>query len=95
MFASIASWQSGELTQKQWCYQQTEVKKRPETFVTEEQVKVIQAKDWLTLKEVALLLNVSPLTLRRWTLSGKIASRKIGRKHLYDRSQLLETGLSL
>jgi hypothetical protein len=27
------------------------------------QVKVIQAKEWLTLKEAALLLNVSPLTL--------------------------------
>src|SRR6266705_3405536 len=50
---------------------ETEVKRRPEVFITEQQVRVIQAKEWLTLKEAALLLNVSPLTLRRWTLAGK------------------------
>jgi excisionase family DNA binding protein len=61
---------------------ETEVKRRPGTFVTEEQVRVIQAKEWLTLKEAALLLNVSPLTLRRWTLAGRVKSKKVGRKHL-------------
>ena len=39
---------------------ETEVKSKPEAFVTEGQVKAIQAKEWLTLKEAALLLNVSP-----------------------------------
>jgi hypothetical protein len=42
---------------------ETEVKRKPEAFITDEQVKVIHAKEWLTLKEAALLLNVSPLTL--------------------------------
>ena len=51
---------------------ETMVKRRPEAFVTEEQVKAIQAKEWLTLVEAALLLNVSTLTLRRWTLAGKV-----------------------
>ncbi|MDR3712855.1 MAG: hypothetical protein P4L51_08570 [Puia sp.] len=51
---------------------ETMIKQEAEAFITEEQVKVIQAKEWLTLVEAALLLNVSPLTLRRWTLSGKV-----------------------
>jgi len=72
---------------------ETMIKRKPEAFITEERLRVINAKQFLTLKEAALLLNVSPLTLRRWTLSRKIASRKVGRKHLYDRSRLLETGL--
>ncbi len=31
-----------------------------------------EAKESLTLKEPALLLNVSPLNFRRWTLAGKV-----------------------
>jgi hypothetical protein len=31
-------------------------------FITEEQIRLIQAKEFLDLKEAALLLNVSPLT---------------------------------
>ena len=50
---------------------ETEVKRRPQAYITEEQVKAIQAKEWLTLKEAALLWNVSPLTLRRWVLAGE------------------------
>ena len=65
------------------------VKRKPKAFITEEQVKVIQVKEWLTLKEAALLLNVSPLTLRRWTLAGKMRSEKVGRKHLFRRKTLL------
>jgi len=44
---------------------ETMVKQKPKAFITEEQVRMIQAKEWLILKEAALLLNVSPLTLRR------------------------------
>ena len=44
---------------------ETEIKRKPHAFITEEQVRAIQAKEWLTLKEAALLLNLSPLTLRR------------------------------
>jgi excisionase family DNA binding protein len=53
-----------------------------------EQVRVIQAKEWLTLIEGALLLNVSPLTLRRWILAGKVKSQKMGRKHLFKKADL-------
>ena len=56
---------------------ETEVKRKPDAYITEEQVKAIQAKEWLTLVEAALLLNVSPLTLRRWTLAGKVKSKKV------------------
>jgi hypothetical protein len=41
---------------------ETEARRKPEAFITEEQVKAIQAKEWLTLVEAALLLNVSPLS---------------------------------
>jgi excisionase family DNA binding protein len=69
---------------------ETEVKRKPNAYITEEQVKAIQAKDWLTLKEAALLLNVSPLTLRRWTLAGKVKSKKVGRKHTFRRIELMK-----
>ena len=48
---------------------QTAIKKASSAYVTEEQIKVINAKQYLTLKEAALLLNSSALTLRRWTLA--------------------------
>ena len=70
------------------------VKRVPEAFITEEQVKAIQAKEWLTLVEAALLLNVSPLTLRRWTLAGKVKSKKLGKKHLFKKSNLLNNNKS-
>jgi excisionase family DNA binding protein len=69
---------------------ETMVKRKPQAFVTEEQVKAIQAKEWLTLKEAALLLNVSPLTLRRWTLAGKVRSTKVGKKHTFRRKELMK-----
>ena len=68
----------------------TEVRKKPEAYITEDQVRVIEAKEWLTLKEAALLLNVSPLTLRRWTLAGKVKSKKVGKKHAFRRADLLK-----
>jgi len=71
---------------------ETMVKRKPEAFITEEQVKVVQAKEWLTLKEEALLLNVSPLTLRRWTLAGRVKSEKVGRKHMFRKTDLKKIG---
>ena len=68
------------------------VKRKPEAFITEEQVKAIQAKESLTLVEAALLLNISPLTLRRWTLAGKVKSKKMGRKHAFRKADLLKIG---
>jgi excisionase family DNA binding protein len=67
---------------------ETEVKKRPGAFVTEEQVRAILAKEWLTLKEAALLLNISPLTVRRWVLGGKVSSHKMRKKHSFKRDEL-------
>jgi len=66
------------------------VKRKPEAFITEEQVRAIQAKEWLTLVEAALLLNVSPLTLRRWVLAGRVNSKKVGRKHAFRKAELMK-----
>ena len=66
----------------------TETKRKPKNFITEEEIKSIQAKENLTLIEAAILLNISPLTLRRWTLAGKMNSKKVGKKHLYVRENL-------
>lgn len=67
---------------------ETTVKQKPKTIITENEMKTIQAKQYLTLKEAALLLNVSPLTLRRWTFAGKLKSTKIGKKHCFERNDL-------
>ena len=64
------------------------VKRKPHAYLTEEQVKAVQVKKWLTLVEEAWLLNISPLTLRRWTLAGKVKSRKVGRNHVFKKMDL-------
>lgn len=63
-----------------------EKRRLPKAVMTEEEVKAIQAKEYLTLKEAAFLLNISPLTLRRWTLGGKVKSNKVGKKHVFHKS---------
>jgi excisionase family DNA binding protein len=68
---------------------ETEIKRRPSVYIREDELRVIQLKDNLTLKEAAILLNISPLTLRRWILSGKLKSRKVGKKHLLAKSDLV------
>ena len=45
----------------------------------------------LTLNEAALLLNISPLNLRRWTLCGKMPANKIGKKWAYKRIDIYAT----
>ena|SRR5450755_379387 len=67
----------------------TETKRKPKNFITEEEIKSIQAKENLTLIEAAILLNISPLTLRRWTLAGKVNSQKVGKKHIYEKEFIL------
>ena len=42
------------------------------------------------VEEAALLLNVSPLTLRRWTLAGKVKSKNVGKKHAFRRVELVK-----
>ena len=66
----------------------TEIKRKPKAFITEEEIKAIQAKENLTLIEAAILLNITPLTLRRWTLAGKMNSKKVGKKWMFDIKQI-------
>src|SRR6187397_2129111 len=56
----------------------TEIKRKPEAYIQEAQIRSIQAKENLTLKEAAFYLNITPLTLRRWIFSGKVRSNKLG-----------------
>lgn len=65
-----------------------EIKRKPSAFITEEEIRTIQAKEYLTLKEAALILNISQLTLRRWILAGKVETNKIGKKHALSRISL-------
>jgi len=67
---------------------QEEIKRKPKAFVTEEEIRALQAKENLTLKEASLLLNVSPLTLRRWVFAGKVKSEKVGKKHVFKRTEI-------
>ena len=64
-------------------------KRKSEAFITEEQMRARQAKEWLKLKEAALLLNVSLLRLKRGELMGKMQSEKKGKKHLLNRKSLM------
>jgi excisionase family DNA binding protein len=66
-----------------------EIKHKPKMLITEEEIRVIQVKEFLTLKEAALLLNIMPLTLRRWVFAGKVSSRKVGKKHIFQKSLLM------
>ena len=70
---------------------QSAIKKTPKSFVTEEEIRIINLKELLTLMEAALLLNISPLTLRRWTLCGKMPASKIGKKWVYKRKDIEAT----
>jgi len=67
---------------------QTAIKKTPKSFVTEEEIRIINAKELLTLIEAALLLNISPLTLPRWTLCGKMQASMIGKKWMFKRKNI-------
>jgi excisionase family DNA binding protein len=66
----------------------TEMKRKPKAFITEDEIKAIQAKENLTLIEAAILLNITPLTLRRWTLAGKMNSKKVGKKWMFNIKQI-------
>ena len=67
---------------------QTQIKRRPQAYITTEEIKVINTKQFLNLKEAAILLNITPLTLRRWVFAGKVSSKKLGKKHVFDRNNL-------
>ena len=68
---------------------EVENKRRLKVTIAVDQIQLIQAKQYLTLKEAAVLLNVSPLTLRRWTLDGKMNAQKVGKKWMYQKERLV------
>jgi excisionase family DNA binding protein len=51
--------------------------------------RTLEEKPLLNLKEAGQLLNISPLTLRRWLKEGEICSKRKGKKHLFDKQDLL------
>ena len=59
---------------------ETKSKKMLSAAMVEDEYKIINAKQYLTLIEAALLLSNTPLTLRRWTLSKQIPAFKSGKK---------------
>ena len=67
---------------------QTEIQRKPKAFMTEDEIKAIQAKENLTLIEAAFLMNISALTLRRWIFAGKVTSKKKGKKHVISRCEI-------
>jgi hypothetical protein len=48
-------------------------------LITEEEIRVIQVKEHLTLNKAALMLNITALTLRRWVFAGMVNSWKAGK----------------
>lgn len=66
----------------------TEIQRKLKAFITEDEIKAIQAKEFLTLKEAAFLLNITTLTLRRWILAHKVVSEKKGKKHSITRTNI-------
>ena len=68
---------------------ETKSKKILSAGIVEDEFKIINAKQYLTLIEAALLLNVSPLTLRRWTLAKQIAASKSGKKWIFDKTLIM------
>lgn len=63
-----------------------EIKRKPKLFYTEDEIKAINAKQNLTLNEAAFVLNVSPLTLRRWTLhDNRMNASKNGKKWIFKK----------
>ena len=63
---------------------ETQNKKILAAAVVQQEHRIINAKRFLTLKEAALLLNVTPLTLRRWTLAKQVPASKVGKKWIFD-----------
>ena len=67
----------------------TKSKKMLSVAIVEDEYKVINAKQFLTLVQAALLLNITPLTLRRWTLAGQMPASKFGKKWIFDKALIM------
>ncbi|MBN8862600.1 MAG: helix-turn-helix domain-containing protein [Sphingobacteriales bacterium] len=48
----------------------------------------LSGKPFLTINESSALLNVSPVTLRRWIKEGMIPTQQIGKKHIIKRADI-------
>ena len=46
--------------------------------------------DWLTLPQIAEMLDVNPSTVRNWVSSGRLSAQKQGRRWLVAREDLDE-----
>ena len=68
---------------------ETKSKKILSVAKLEDEHKIINVKQYFTLIEAALLLNVSPLTLRRWTLAKQIIASKSGKKWIFNKTLIL------
>ena len=68
---------------------ETKRKKMLSAAMVEDEYKIINAKQYLTLIEAALLLNVSPLTLRRWSLAKQVPASKSGKKWMFDKTLIM------
>ena len=68
---------------------ETKNKKSLSAAKLEDEFQLINTKQFLTLIEAAMLLNVSPLTLRRWTLAKQITASKSGKKWIFDKTVIM------
>jgi excisionase family DNA binding protein len=46
----------------------------------------LKEKELLTINETSQLLNITPVTLRRWIKAERIITSRLGKKHLIKRS---------
>ncbi len=65
-----------------------EIKRKPTGFVTEKEIRAIQAKEYLTLKEAALLLNIIAIDFKEMDLIWKNTFQK-SRKKAFARQIIL------
>ena len=50
----------------------------------------VPPEDWLTLPQIAEMLDVNPSTVRHWVSSGRLSAEKRGRRWLVAREDLDE-----
>lgn len=71
------------------------IAERTVEILNQKQAPQPEAKDLLTRKETAELLQVNIATIWRWTNSGKLNQYGIGGRTYYKRSEVLESVKSL
>ena len=50
---------------------------------------IMSPNEWMTSDEVAALLRCTPRTLWNWRQAGRLRPRRVGRRWLYRRSDVL------